>query len=97
VEIGLLVGVAIVLSGLVYITANIREGVIQLMSDQDKLNADVAALLESLTNIEAEIASLKAQPGAQALDFSGLDAVVARAKGDETTTTPTPTTEQATT
>jgi len=54
----------------------------QMMSDQDKLNADVAAEGDLLTTIESEIASLKAQPAAANLDFAGVDKVLARLKGD---------------
>ena len=52
------------------------------MSDQDKLNADVSALADALTGIEGEIAELKKQPAAAAIDFTALDAAIARAKGD---------------
>lgn len=62
------------------------------MTDQDKLNADVQALTDAATAIETEIANLKNQPGAQGLDFTGLDKVVARLQGDESPApTPTPT------
>lgn len=56
----------------------------KLTDDQAKLDADVQALNDGLTNIEAEIASLKNQPAAATLDFTALDAAVARIKGDET-------------
>lgn len=63
-----------------------QEGTI--MSNQDNINADVAAIEDvvadensAITNIEAEIAALKtANPG---LDLSGLDKAVADAKGTQ--------------
>lgn len=51
---------------------------------QAQIDAAVAALGESLTAIETEIATLKTQSGAEDLDFSGLDSAVARAHTDET-------------
>jgi len=55
----------------------------EVQSDQQHLEADEQALSGSLDAIEAEIANLKNQPAGQPLDFSALDALVARAKGDE--------------
>lgn len=55
----------------------------EVQSDQQHLDADVAAESASLDAVEAEVAALKAQPAAQALDFSKLDSVVSRLKGDE--------------
>lgn len=52
------------------------------MTDQEQLDADVQALNDGLTAVEAEIASLKNQPPAAALDFTGLDSAVARLKSD---------------
>ena len=54
------------------------------MTDQAQLDAAVQALTDGLTNIEAEIAGLKSQPAAASLNFTALDAVVARLKTDET-------------
>lgn len=59
------------------ILANLGE----IMSNQDKLNEDVAALNVAAAAIAAEIAALKAQPAAEALDFTGLDNVVATFQG----------------
>ncbi len=53
-----------------------------LMAQQDDLTTDVTALNDGLAQIEAEVTALKAQPAAARLDLSGLDAVVARVKGD---------------
>lgn len=53
-----------------------------IMTSQENVTADVAALNDGLAQIEAEVASLKAQPAAAQLDLSGLDAVVSRVKGD---------------
>lgn len=44
-----------------------------LMSNQEHLDADVAAIGPQLQEV---IDALKAQPGAEALDFTGLDTVV---------------------
>jgi hypothetical protein len=56
---------------------------VNIMTDnQTKLNEDVQAILGGLAAIENEIATLKAQPAAEDIDFSGLDAVVARIQGD---------------
>lgn len=64
------------------------EGLLILMADQDKLDADVAALTAATTavstNIAAlndEITALKNQPAAAALNFDGLDAAVAAVAG----------------
>lgn len=51
-------------------------------------DADVASINASLDNVEAEIATLKAAN--PSVDFTGLDAVVARLKGDETAPPPPP-------
>ena len=58
------------------------------MTDQAQLDAAVQALTDGLTNIEAEIAGLKSQPAAASLNFTALDAVVARLKTDETAPAP---------
>jgi hypothetical protein len=58
------------------------EGIATLMTDQDKLDADVAAENTAISAIEAEIAALKNQPPAASLDFTGLDAAVAKLQGD---------------
>ncbi len=54
----------------------------RIMADQDKLDTDVKALLAGLGNVEVEIAALKAQPAATSLNFTGLDAAVARLQAD---------------
>lgn len=60
----------------------IIEELAQMTDDASHLAADVQAENDALTAIEAEIANLKSQPAAAPLDFTGLDAVVARLKGD---------------
>ena len=52
-----------------------------IMSDQEHLNADVAALVAAAASIADEIAALKAQPAAAALDFTNLDGVVSTFQG----------------
>lgn len=65
--------------------------VTELSADQAHEDADVAALNTSFDEIEAEVAALKAaQAAGQPLDFTGLDNVVARAKGDEPAPAPAP-------
>lgn len=59
-------------------------------SDQAHLDADVSAENDALGNIEAEITALKNQPASAALDFSKLDAEVARVKGDQPAATVPP-------
>jgi hypothetical protein len=58
----------------------------RIMSDQDQLNTDVAALTAAETGIVNEIAGLKAQIAAgtpaAALDFTALDAVTSRLTAD---------------
>lgn len=56
-----------------------REG--KIMSDQEHLDADVQALGAGITVVADEITSLKNQPGAPAMDFTGLDAAVAQLQG----------------
>lgn len=51
--------------------------------NQAKLDTDVQALTDGLTAVEQEIADLKNQPGAENLDFTGLDGAVSRLQGDE--------------
>jgi chromosome segregation ATPase len=53
-----------------------------MSDDQNHLDADVQALVSGLDAVEAEIAALKNQPAADALDFTGVDAVVARLQAD---------------
>jgi len=55
----------------------------RIMTDQEHLDADVAALTTAVGVIAQEIADLKNQPGAGALDFTGLDAAVAAVAGLE--------------
>jgi peptidoglycan hydrolase CwlO-like protein len=52
-----------------------------MTANQDHLNKLASDLQTALTNIQNEIASLKAQPGAEQLDFSALDNEVAQASG----------------
>jgi hypothetical protein len=54
-----------------------------ISDNQAKLDADTKAISDSLAVIEAEIFALKQQPQASQLNFAGLDAAVARVKGDE--------------
>jgi hypothetical protein len=58
------------------------------MADQDKIDADVAALTaataavaSAFADLDAEVAALKAQPAAAPLDFTALDAAVAAVQG----------------
>jgi hypothetical protein len=53
----------------------------KIMTDQEHLDTDVQALGAGLDEIVAEIAALKDQPGATALDFTALDGVVTRLQG----------------
>ena len=55
------------------------EGVI--ISIQEQLDADVAALAAAQVAIADEIAALKVQPAAESVDFTGLDAAVAAFQG----------------
>lgn len=64
------------------------EGILLIMADQDKIDADVAALTTATAAVSAniatlndEITALKNQPGAPALNFDGLDAAVAAVAG----------------
>ena len=70
--------------------ARIEGKIDNMTDDQTHLDADVQAITAGLSNIEAEIAALKNQPAAASLDFTALDAAVARLQGDETPATPTP-------
>jgi ribosomal protein L12E/L44/L45/RPP1/RPP2 len=63
---------------------------VMLMSDQAHLDADVQALTQATTAVEAEIAALKSQPLAGSLDFSRLDAAVAQLQGDAPAAAPAP-------
>jgi hypothetical protein len=56
---------------------NLTKMIGELMTDQEHLDSDAAAILTALQSIVAEIAALKAQPAAAALDFTNLDAAVA--------------------
>jgi small-conductance mechanosensitive channel len=62
----------------------------QILTDQEQLDADVAALSSVFDDIEAEIQKLKDKPAAVAIDFSKLEAIVARGKGDAANSAPTP-------
>lgn len=69
---------------------SLTESMVQLMSDQSHLDADVQALGAGLDAIEAEIAQLKqANP---AVDFTGLDAAVSRLQADAPAPGPSPAT-----
>lgn len=69
-------------------TVLITQRLDSIVSDQDQLNADVAAEGDLLTTIESEISSLKAQPAAANLDFSGVDKMLSRLKGDAAAAAP---------
>jgi peptidoglycan hydrolase CwlO-like protein len=60
----------------------------KMSESQQHLDADVQALTAGLDAVEAEIAALKNQPPAAALDFTALDAAVARLQGDAPAPTP---------
>lgn len=53
------------------------------LTDQQKLEADVTADNAVLDDIEAEVLALKAQPGAEAIDFTSMDALTARLRTDD--------------
>src|SRR3954470_20334251 len=55
---------------------------VKILSNQQKLDEEVVALSNAIDGIEAEIATLKAQPAAETLDFTSLDALVTRLKED---------------
>lgn len=57
----------------------------RMTDDQSHLDQDVQALTAGISNVEAEIAALKNQPPAAQLDFTALDAAVARLAGDAPT------------
>lgn len=69
-------------------TAIITQRLDSIVSDQDQLNADVAEENTLLSTMENEITSLKAQPKAAGLDFSGVDSLLTRFRGDATSATP---------
>lgn len=73
-------------SQLTYLTKEIKA----MSADQDKLDADVTALTGAISAVEVEVDSLKAQvaAGGGNLDFSGLDAAVAKLQSDEPNTPP---------
>jgi ribosomal protein L12E/L44/L45/RPP1/RPP2 len=50
-----------------------------IMTEQAHIETDVAAILAA---VNTEIAQLKAQPGAEALDFTSLDNLVATTQAD---------------
>jgi len=58
----------------------------EIMTDQEHLDTDVQALGAGLDEIAAEIAALKEQH--PAVDFTALDAVVARVQGVATDNAP---------
>jgi hypothetical protein len=66
-----------------------------LMSDQDRLDADVAQENATLSEVEAndkslldEVDALKKQPQAAGLDFTALEAAIARSKADASASAP---------
>lgn len=61
-----------------------------IMADQDKLNALSTQLATIGTDLAAEIDALKNQPGAAALDFSGIDAQVATLQALDVANAPAP-------
>lgn len=61
-----------------------------IVSNQEHLDADVAALGTATQAIADELAALKAQPGSETLDFSGLDAAVASVQGLAPVSEPAP-------
>jgi len=71
-------------------TVLITQRLDSIVSDQDQLNADVAEENTLLSTMENEITSLKAQPAAANLDFSGVDKMLSRLKGDAAAAAPAP-------
>jgi len=71
-------------------TALITQRLDSIVSDQDQLNADVAEEATLLTTMEKEITSLKAQPNAAGIDFSGVDSLLTRFRGDAASAAPAP-------
>ncbi len=69
-------------------TVLITQRLDSIVSDQDQLNADVVEENTLLTTMENEITSLKAQPAAANLDFSGVDKMLSRLKGDAAAAAP---------
>lgn len=69
----LLEGVSDIYPWLKYITTKLED----ILSNQDEINARVTRISAAVSVIAQEIADLKAQPAAEALDFSGLDAAIA--------------------
>jgi len=69
-------------------TVLITQRLDSIVSDQDQLNADVAEEATLLTTMEKEITSLKAQPAAANLDFSGVDSMLTRLRGDAASAAP---------
>lgn len=72
-------------------TVLITQRLDSIVSDQDQLNADVVEENTLLSTMENEITSLKAQPAAAGLDFSGVDSLLTRFRGDAASATPAPT------
>lgn len=78
----------------------IDAGLRDIMSNQEQLDAAVAQLNAATAEIRTEVDNLKAQPGAEALDFSGLDEVADKltaigAEDDVVEPEPTPDPEPA--
>lgn len=55
----------------------------KILSNQDDLNSRVARLSTAVTAIAAEITALQAQPGADVLDWSALDAQLSALEAEE--------------
>ena len=55
----------------------------RMSENQDRIATLAQGFADVLTAIEAEVAALKNQPAAETLDWSPLDAVLARGQGDE--------------
>lgn len=61
-----------------------------ILSNQDDLNTRVARLAAAVSAIATEITALQAQPGADALDWSALDAQLSALEAEEAPVAPAP-------
>lgn len=75
------------------IIATINRGVATVSADQDKIVELAQGMNDVLSAIEAEVANLKAQPQAEALDFSPLEAALSRGQADVPAPAPAPAAE----
>lgn len=77
---------------------DINERIIRMSEQQTHLDSDVQALGAAEAELVDVINSLKSQPGAEQLDFTAADALVAKVQGDATSAEapaePTPAPEQ---